>query len=65
MLLMHIFKQSMLATAIILGASSTALAKEELTVYTSFETDLLALFKNTFEQATLISILNGYEILPV
>ncbi|QUM75598.1 putative 2-aminoethylphosphonate ABC transporter substrate-binding protein [Moritella sp. 24] len=48
---MHIFKQSMLATAIILGASSTALAKEELTVYTSFETDLLALFKNTFEES--------------
>ncbi|AJR08545.1 putative 2-aminoethylphosphonate ABC transporter substrate-binding protein [Photobacterium gaetbulicola] len=38
-------------TAIAALSASSAFAAEELTVYTAFETDMLAKFKNSFEQA--------------
>ena len=46
---MNIFKQSLLATSVIFAASSHVYAKQELVVYSAFEADILALYKNTFE----------------
>lgn len=47
---------------VLMLCTTAGYAKQSVTVYTAFETDLLAKYKNAFEKKIQILLLNGYVI---